>query len=220
MLFRLIDALRTDWKAVLRDPAHARRFAALGAKLAAACASETVFPPQAQMLRAFDYFDAARTKAVILGQDPYHGPGQANGLAFGIGPQAQKTPPSLANVARELEADVGAALEDPSLEKWAKQNVLLLNANLSVAAGKPLSHAGLGWDGFVAVCLEAVLRANPDAVFVCWGAWARRAVAPFRPARTVFSAHPSPLSAAGFLGSKPFSRTNRILVGAKQSPIK
>jgi uracil-DNA glycosylase len=162
------------------------------------------------------------TRVVILGQDPYHGPGQAHGLCFSVRPEVA-IPPSLANIHTELAADLGAPKPSHgNLECWARQGVLLLNATLTVRAGQAASHQGKGWETFTDEVLRAVNAKSHRVVFLLWGASARRkATLIDRDRHTIIeSAHPSPLSAHnGFFGSQPFTRTNAALIEAGLPPI-
>jgi uracil-DNA glycosylase len=181
-----------------------------------------VFPPGGKIFRAFDLCPIEQVKVVILGQDPYHGPGQANGLCFSVNPDVD-LPPSLVNIFQELETDLGRAPHtDKTLEHWAREGVLLLNSTLTVRSGAPTSHAGRGWEEFTDEALK-VLSARPEpAVFVLWGAYAQRKGAFLEGTRhqVIKSPHPSPLSAyRGFFGSRPFSRANTALESWGQTPI-
>lgn len=181
-----------------------------------------VYPPDAEVFAALELTPFHRVKVLILGQDPYHGPGQAHGLAFSVRPGVTP-PPSLRNVFKEVRDDVGCGIPDNGyLVPWAKQGVLLLNAVLTVRAGQPNSHRGKGWERFTDAAIRAVGQRAEPSVFVLWGAYAARKVDLIDTARHVViqSAHPSPLSARrGFLGSRPFSRVNGALVKHGQNPI-
>lgn len=175
----------------------------------------TVYPPRGMELRALELvpFDAVRV--VLLGQDPYHGPGQAHGLAFSV-PDGMKTPPSLRNVFKELEAEgYGTAAErGTDLTPWAEQGVLLLNTVLTVGAGRPASHASLGWQAFTDACVAALSQRRERLVFLLWGAHARAKAELVDPARHLVleTAHPSPFSAhRGFFGCGHFRLANDFL---------
>ena len=159
---------------------------------------------------------------MILGQDPYHGPDQAHGLCFSVQPGV-RVPPSLANIHKEMASDLGLPIPDHgSLESWARQGVLLLNATLTVRAGQAGSHQGKGWETFTDRVISAVSAKTDHVVFILWGAYARKKKALIdRSRHTILeSPHPSPLSAHnGFFGTKPFSRTNDALVAHGQPPI-
>jgi uracil-DNA glycosylase len=181
-----------------------------------------VYPAHDEVFAALHLTPFAEVKAVILGQDPYHGPDQAHGLCFSVRPGV-RPPPSLQNIFKELEADLG--IPPPShgcLDSWARQGVLLLNASLTVRAGKAASHQGKGWETFTDEVLRTVNTKQERVVFILWGASARRKKALIDTSRHVVieSPHPSPLSASsGFFGSRPFSRANAALVEAGREPI-
>jgi len=173
-----------------------------------------VFPPGGQIFRAFDLCPVERVRVVILGQDPYHGPGQANGLCFSVNPGVD-LPPSLRNIFEELETDLGRPPHaDRTLEHWAQQGVLLLNSTLTVRSGAPTSHAGKGWEEFTDQVLKVLAARREPLVFILWGAYAQRKGAFLDGTKhlVIKSPHPSPLSSyRGFFGSRPFSRTNKAL---------
>ncbi len=181
-------------------------------------AGKQVYPPRGTRLKALDLTPLESVKVVILGQDPYHGPGQAHGLAFAV-PEGVKVPPSLANIFKELESDLGLPRPDHgNLESWARQGVLLLNNTLTVEQGQAGSHAGRGWDAITDACVAAVAQREEPSVFILWGSHAQgkaKRIAALRedgPHLLIKSPHPSPLSAyRGFFGSKPFSRANAFL---------
>jgi uracil-DNA glycosylase len=181
-----------------------------------------VYPPEGEVFSALKLTPFDRVKVLILGQDPYHGSGQAHGLAFSVRPGVTP-PPSLRNVLREVRDDVGCAIPDNGyLVPWAKQGVLLLNAVLTVRAGQPNSHRGKGWERFTDAAIRAVAGRAEPAVFVLWGGYAAKKLALIDTSRHVViqSVHPSPLSARrGFLGSRPFSRTNAALMRSGQFPV-
>ena len=188
-------------------------------------AGKTIYPPRGQRLRALELTPLDKVRAVILGQDPYHGPGQAHGLAFSV-PEGSKIPPSLANIYKELHADLG--VDKPphgNLEHWARQGVLLLNNTLTVEGGKAGSHAKRGWDAITDACVAAVAAREEPAVFILWGSHAQakaQRIEHLRDPRhcVIESPHPSPLSAhRGFFGSRPFSRTNAFLAEHGRTPI-
>ena len=177
-----------------------------------------IYPPRGQRLRALELTPLEEVKVVILGQDPYHGPGQAHGLCFSV-PDGVPVPPSLVNIYKELESDCGIARRPTgNLEHWARQGVLLLNNSLTVEAGRAGSHAGKGWDAISDAAVAAVAARDAPSVFILWGSHARKkaanvpGLAPGGPHLVLSSAHPSPLSAhSGFFGSRPFSKTNAFL---------
>jgi uracil-DNA glycosylase len=173
------------------------------------------------VFRAFSFFPPADTRVVILGQDPYHTPGVADGLAFSTLP-GNRVPPSLKNIFKELRAEGFLTADDPSLTRWAKQGVLLLNASLTVRTGEANSHADFGWHE----CTDAVIKTISDTqehvVFLLWGAFARKKTALIDPSKHLIleSAHPSPLSAYnGFFGNGHFKKANEYLVAHSRTPI-
>ena len=204
------------WNALLAQELEKPYFAALMEKVDAAYARGAVFPPRAELFAAFRLTPPERVRAVILGQDPYHEPGQAHGLAFSVRPGV-KLPPSLRNIFRELESDCGVPPRSSGdLTGWAEQGVFLLNTVLSVESGRANSHAGFGWQTFTDA-VTACLRSLPQPIaFVLWGAQAQKkaAIAADSPhPRLILQApHPSPLSSyRGFFGSQPFSKINTFL---------
>ena len=206
------------WNALLAQELEKPYFAALMEKVDAAYARGAVFPPRAELFAAFRLTPPERVRAVILGQDPYHEPGQAHGLAFSVRPGV-KLPPSLRNIFRELESDCGVPPRSSGdLTGWAEQGVFLLNTVLSVESGRANSHAGFGWQTFTDA-VTACLRSLPQPIaFVLWGAQAQKKAAvaadsPY-PRLVLQSPHPSPLSSyRGFFGSRPFSQINAFLEG-------
>jgi len=212
------DSVPSSWKPVL-DPVLAQPDARrLGGWLRAEEeAGKPIYPPRGARLAALALTPLDAVKVVILGQDPYHGPGQAMGLCFAV-PDGVQVPPSLANIYKEMEADLG--LPRPrhgDLSPWARQGVLLLNNTLTVEAGKAGSHAGRGWDAITDACVAAVAARPDPSVFILWGSHAQakaKRIDGLRDGRhcIIESPHPSPLSAhRGFFGSRPFSRTNAFL---------
>ncbi len=176
--------------------------------------NKTIYPKQNEVFNAFRYTDFDNVKVVILGQDPYHGPEQAEGLSFSVKNEVSK-PPSLQNIFKELKNDLGIPFpEVNSLKPWAKQGVLLLNAVLTVEEHKPTSHKDKGWETFTDNVIQKINEKKEPVVFILWGAYARNKKSLItNPQHLIIeSAHPSPFSARnGFFGSKPFSRTNDFL---------
>ena len=176
--------------------------------------TKTIYPKQNEVFNAFRYTDFDDVKVVILGQDPYHGPNQAEGLSFSVSNEVLK-PPSLKNIFKELESDLGIPFpEDNSLKPWAKQGVLLLNAVLTVEEHKPTSHKDKGWEVFTDNVIKTLNKREEPVVFILWGAYARAKKEYITNPKhyIIESAHPSPFSARnGFFGSKPFSKTNEFL---------
>lgn len=180
-----------------------------------------IYPPGPLIFRAFDLCPLQDVKVVILGQDPYHGPGQAMGLSFSV-PDDVPAPPSLKNIFKEIEDDLGVKMSGrTNLEPWARQGVLLLNAVLTVRAGEPTSHGGLGWQMFT----DAVIRCISDncngVVFMLWGNYARSKAPLIETPRHVVlqAAHPSPLARGAFFGCRHFSQANAILAAEGKTPI-
>lgn len=202
------------WKEVLADEFSNEYFEELTQFVKDAYQSHVVYPHPKNIFRAFDLCPFEKVKVVILGQDPYHGPGQANGLCFAVS-AGVPAPPSLQNIFKELESDVGHAVSrDTDLSRWAEQGVLLLNATLTVRAGQANSHAGKGWEQLTDAVIKKLSDEREHLVFILWGNYARKkGTCIDRKKHLVLeSAHPSPLSAyAGFFGSKPFSKVNAYL---------
>lgn len=175
---------------------------------------KVIYPKQNEVFNAFRYTDFDNVKVVILGQDPYHGPNQAEGLSFSVSDDVLK-PPSLKNIFKELESDLGIPFpKHNSLKPWTKQGVLLLNAVLTVEEHKPASHKGKGWETFTDDVIEILNKREKPIVFILWGAFARskKSLITNKQHYIIESAHPSPFSARnGFFGSKPFSKTNDFL---------
>jgi len=184
---------------------------------------ETVYPPPKFIFRAFELCPFDKVKVVILGQDPYHGKGQANGLSFAVS-DGIVIPPSLQNIFKEIESDFGKPLEHRTgdLSRWAEQGVLLLNATLTVRAKLAGSHQGKGWEQFTDAAIQALSHEREHLVFILWGNYARQKGARIDRSKhlVIESAHPSPFSANnGFFGSKPFSRANAYLAEHGEEPI-
>lgn len=212
----------TDWNPVLRGEFAKPYWSQLQQFVADQRAHHVVYPPNEQVFAALHLTPYERTRVVILGQDPYHGPGQAHGLCFSVAPGVA-VPPSLANIYKELHTDLDLPIpRHGHLTHWAQQGVLLLNTTLTVRGGQAASHHGKGWELFTDEVLRAVDRKPQRVVFLLWGANARKKRSLIDTSRHVVieSAHPSPLSAHnGFFGSRPFSRTNAALVEAGLEPI-
>lgn len=181
-----------------------------------------IYPSGKYIFNAFDHCSFNNVKVVIIGQDPYHGPGQANGLSFSVGDGIRK-PPSLINIFKELKDDLGKDIpESGNLEHWAAQGVLLLNATLTVRAHSPGSHQNLGWEQFTDAVINVLNQKKEGLVFILWGAYAQKkgAIIDRKKHFVIESPHPSPFSAArGFFGSKPFSKTNNYLRSRGVGPI-
>jgi len=213
---------KTDWNPLLRGEFAKPYWTDLQAFVSDERARHSVYPPAEDVFAALHLTPYAEVKALILGQDPYHGAGQAHGLCFSVRPGVP-APPSLVNIFKELEADLGCpAPAHGSLADWAKQGVLLLNATLTVRARQAASHQKKGWETFTDEVIKVVNDKPERVVFILWGASARRKKALVDTGRHVIieSAHPSPLSAGnGFFGSRPFSRANAALEAAGRTPI-
>ena len=217
--------IESSWKEVLANEFASEYFARLVAFVKGAYAAGPVYPPGRLIFNAFNRTPFDKVKVVILGQDPYHEPGQAQGLAFYVPPSVQ-TPPSLVNIAKELDEDIRRETGDkgriPDLLSWTGQGVLLLNATLTVQAHRAGSHQGKGWETFTDAVVRALAERRDHLVFILWGSYAQRkgAFIDRRRHLVIESSHPSPLSAyRGFFGSKPFSRANDYLVEYGQTPI-
>ena len=217
-----MGAVRTDWNPLLKGELAKPYWPDLQAFVAEERRRHTVYPPHEEVFAALHLTPYERTRVVILGQDPYHGPRQAHGLCFSVR-RGVAVPPSLVNIHKELEADLGIAPPGHgNLEAWAAQGVLLLNTTLTVRAGQAASHQGHGWETFTDEVIRTVSAKPEPVVFILWGSHARRKKALVDTARhtIVESAHPSPLSAHnGFFGSRPFSTTNAALTAASHAPI-
>ena len=206
--------IEESWKGVLADEFAAEYFARLVAFVKGAYAAGPVYPPARLIFNAFNRTPFDRVKVVILGQDPYHEPGQAQGLAFYV-PREVPPPPSLRNIAKELG-------HMPDLLSWTDQGVLLLNATLTVAAHAAGSHQGRGWETFTDAVVRKLAEGRENLVFILWGSYAQRKGAFIDRTRhcVIESAHPSPLSAhRGFFGSRPFARANEYLTGHGLGPV-
>jgi uracil-DNA glycosylase len=209
--------IEPTWKAVLEEEFGKSYFSELTATVREAYLHKTIYPLPPFIFNAFELCPLDQVKVVIIGQDPYHGPGQAHGLCFSV-PEGVRIPPSLRNIYKEIQDDIGCDLpESGNLERWAKQGVLLLNATLTVEAGNAGSHQGLGWETFTDAVIKTISDQKEHVVFLLWGSYARsKATLIDRSKHLILEApHPSPLSAyRGFLGCKHFSQTNAYL--AKQ----
>lgn len=217
--------LHPDWLAALRPEFDSDYMATLKAFLAEERRAGPVFPAPADWFRALDLTPPGKVRVVILGQDPYHGDGQAHGLSFSV-PAGVKPPPSLANIFREMESDLGIPRANHgTLDHWAQQGVLLLNSVLTVRRGAAASHQKRGWEQFTDAIIRHVAAEPRPIVFILWGAYAQRKAGFVEAAGggrhcILRSAHPSPLAAHnGFFGSRPFSRANAFLVAHGQPPI-
>jgi len=213
------EDIPTSWKAALEPVLAMPESRKLGGWLRAEeDAGKVIYPPRGQRLAALAMTPLDEVRVVILGQDPYHGEGQAHGLCFSVA-DGVKVPPSLRNIYKELESDCGVPpRNNGNLSGWAKQGVLLLNNTLTVQAGQAGSHAGRGWDAITDAVVQAVVDRGDPTVFILWGSHARKKAGRVKGLGAsdnhlvLTSAHPSPLSAHnGFFGTRPFSQTNEFL---------
>lgn len=213
---------KTDWNPVLRAEFAKEYWTELQSFVQTERSTHQVFPPHDEVFAALHLTPYAEVKVLLLGQDPYHGPGQAHGLCFSVRPPVAP-PPSLQNIFTELETDLGvAAPGHGSLQHWATQGVLLLNATLTVRAHKAGSHQKKGWETFTDQVIRAVNDKPETVVFILWGSYARQKKKLIDLGRhhVIESPHPSPLSAhRGFFGSRPFSRANEALAAAGRTPV-
>ena len=214
--------IEKSWKEALGAEFEKPYFAALVQELhRQKQAGEVIFPPGGQIFKAFELCPLGKVKVVILGQDPYHGYGQAMGLSFSV-PQGVEAPPSLKNIFKEIESDLGIRMSgSPDLRPWAEQGVLLLNSVLTVRAGQPASHSRIGWQTFTDAVIKTISDRCEGVVFLLWGNYARsKAVLVDKSRHHVLEApHPSPLARGAFFGCRHFSATNEILAAEGKSPI-
>ena len=215
-------AITGAWEAVLRPEFGKPYYRELYKKVLMAYRTETVYPPSGEIFRAFDLTPFEKVKVVILGQDPYHEPGQSNGLCFSVRKDV-RIPPSLVNIYKEMQDDLGCELPaNGDLTAWAEQGVLLLNTVLTVRAHAANSHRGIGWEEFTDAAIRALASEDRPIVFILWGTPARRKKSLLSNPKhfVIESPHPSPLSAyGGFFGSRPFSRANAYLASQGIEPI-
>jgi uracil-DNA glycosylase len=215
--------IEQSWKAMLKDEFEAPYFNELSRIVREAYLGNTpVYPPPKQVFHAFELCPFDQVKVVIIGQDPYHGAGQAHGLCFSV-QDGVRVPPSLQNIYKEIHDDIGTPMkESGNLERWAGQGVLLLNATLTVETSKPGSHQGLGWETFTDAVIQKVSDEKEHVVFLLWGKYAQDKGAKIDTSKHLVlkAPHPSPFSAyTGFLGCKHFSKTNEYLAQHRQIPI-
>lgn len=214
--------IEPSWKNMLAEEFEKGYFKELSENTRTAYLEKTVYPPPKLLFNAFARCPFDAVKVVILGQDPYHGPGQATGLSFSV-PDGVKTPPSLRNMYKEIQSDIGTPVpESGNLERWADQGVLLLNATLTVEKGNAGSHQGLGWEQFTDAVIEKISDEKEHVVFMLWGNYARtkRVLIDGDKHLILEASHPSPFSAdRGFFGCKHFSKTNKYLKAHDKQPI-
>ena len=210
----MIKLVNNEWDNILQEEYHKEYFKKIVAFINKEYKIKTIFPPKSRILRALKLTDYNDVKVVILGQDPYHGIGEANGLCFAVS-DGIKLPPSLQNIYKELEQDLGIKpAKVGNLECWAKEGVLLLNAVLTVEKDKAASHKMIGWEKFTDAIIQKLNEKKEPIVFILWGSFARskKKIITNPNHYIIESTHPSPLSAYnGFFGSKPFSKTNNYL---------
>jgi uracil-DNA glycosylase len=218
----LLEQLSKDWQVILADEFEKPYWSKLDAYVAKERATQTVYPAEEHTFHALNTTSYDKIKVVLLGQDPYHGPGQAHGLSFSVLP-GQPKPPSLVNIFKELESDLGIkAPKHGYLQGWAEQGVLLLNTVLTVRQKQPNSHQKQGWEEFTDAVIRKVSARQDPVIFLLWGTPAKKKTKLIDTKRHVVieSAHPSPLSAHnGFFGSRPFSKINDALRDLGKDPI-
>ena len=217
-----MGAIANDWLEPLKPEFSKPYYAKLYKTVVHEYSTHVVYPPSDEIFSAFEFTPLSKVKAVILGQDPYHEPGQANGLCFSVKPGVE-IPPSLVNIYQELHDDLGCYIPDyGNLEKWARQGVMLLNTVLTVRAHQANSHKDIGWTEFTDAAIRILNEQDRPIVFMLWGRSAQNKEAMLtNPKHMIIkSAHPSPLSAyRGFFGSRPFSRANEFLERNGETPI-
>ena len=210
----MIELVGNKWDNILQEEYHQEYFKNIVKFINKEYKEKTIFPPKSRILRALSLTDYDKVKVVILGQDPYHGVGEANGLAFAVS-DGIKLPPSLQNIYKELESDLGIPRANVgNLECWAREGVLLLNSVLTVEKDKAASHKSVGWEQFTDAIIKKLNEKDSPIVFILWGNFAKsKKVLITNPNHYIIeSTHPSPFSARyGFFGSKPFSKTNAYL---------
>jgi uracil-DNA glycosylase len=221
-MISLLQQLPADWRQVLAALLPPATLPSLDKFLSQERLSSTIFPPAEQVFSAFELTPFERVKVLLLGQDPYHQPGQACGLAFSV-PDGIAQPPSLRNILKEYSSDLSLAPpQSASLEPWARAGVLLLNTVLTVRSGQANSHQKRGWEEFTDAVINALSKREQPSVFILWGkaAAGKKALIDGRRHAIVEGPHPSPLSAyRGFFGSKPFSKANQELLKRKIEPV-
>ena len=214
--------VNNNWDIILKDEYEKEYFKNLLNYINEEYNNKTVYPLKENIFKALEYTDYNDIKVVILGQDPYHGEGEAQGLSFSI-PNDIKITPSLRNIFKELKNDLNIERTNTDLSDWAKQGVLLLNAILTVCKDTPLSHKDKGWEIFTDEIIKKINEREEPVVFILWGNYARskKKLITNKNHYIIESAHPSPLSASrGFFDSKPFSKTNNILISIKKESIR
>ena len=215
-------SIEPSWKEALKNEFEKDYFKELAGKVRQAYLAGTVYPPPKYIFNAFDLCPFDKVKVVIIGQDPYHGPGQAHGLSFSV-TDGVRPPPSLQNIYKEIKADVGTEVpKSGNLERWARQGVLLLNASLTVEKGQPNSHQLFGWERFTDAAIKKVSDEKEHVVFLLWGRFAQNKAELIDSSKhlVLTAAHPSPFSAHnGFFGCRHFSKTNEYFKEHDMTPI-
>jgi len=218
----MANILKNDWKDLLEDEFNKEYYQTLRNFLTNEYKTKTIYPDKYDIFNALHFTSYKDIKVVILGQDPYHGPGQAHGLSFSVNPGI-KIPPSLLNIYKELNSDLDCYIPNNGyLKKWADQGVLLLNTSLTVRAGEANSHKSIGWEIFTDKIISLVNEKEDPVVFLLWGnnAIKKKNLITNKRHLILTSVHPSPLSASrGFFGSKPFSKINNFLISINKKPI-
>lgn len=221
---KLPDLLTNDWKNIFLSELGESYFLSMQENLSAIMQKDVVYPPQDVIFQAFNLCSFADVQVVIIGQDPYHGRGQAHGLCFSV-PSGVALPPSLRNIKKELllDFDVFLTNQDGDLSHWANQGVLMLNSILTVSDSKPGSHEGLGWQKLTSLAIEKISEEKENVVFLLWGNYAQKLANHVDSHKHLLlcSSHPSPLSAnrGGWFGNKVFSKTNDYLVAHQKKAI-
>lgn len=213
--------INKKWDIILKEEMQKDYFKQLGIFVKSEYNKKIIYPEYKNIFNALRYTDYDKVKVVILGQDPYHGEGEAHGLSFSVR-DGVKTPPSLLNIFKELNSDLGIKRTKTDLTDWAKNGVLLLNSIMTIVKDSPLSHKEKGWEIFTDRLIELLAEREEPLVFIFWGSYARSKKALIKNKKHLIleSVHPSPLSAhRGFFGSKPFSKTNDFLVKNNIEPI-
>jgi uracil-DNA glycosylase len=210
-----------SWKKILSSEFQKEYFLQLKKFLLKEKANHIIYPPGNRIFAAYNYTPFDKVKVVILGQDPYHNPGEANGLCFSVN-DGVKIPPSLLNIFKELKDDIGCEIpKSGNLEKWAIQGVFLLNTSLTVRKNQPGSHRNIGWEKFTDATIKAISDNKKNVVFMLWGRWAMGKIDLIDKTKhyILTASHPSPLARTGFLGCRHFSKCNEYLIKHNIEPI-
>jgi len=214
--------IENSWREKLSSEFNKPYFEELTTFIKNECATKTIYPPENLIFSAFDLCPFEKIKVVIIGQDPYHGIGQANGLCFSVS-DGIKSPPSLQNIFKEIQTDIGTTPpQTGNLQRWAKQGIMMLNAVLTVESGKPGSHQNKGWETFTDAVIKTISKEKEKIVFILWGNFAinKKNLIDSQKHLILTAAHPSPFSCyKGFFGCKHFSKTNNYLIYNILSPI-